>query len=51
MAVEMLGEPRAGKVVVCNAPIVEGAVMAATEASGGATLAQVLATAQELMPA
>ena len=51
MAVEMLGEPRAGKVVVCNAPIVEGAVMAATEASGGATLAHVLATAQELMPA
>jgi PTS hybrid protein len=51
MAVEMLGEPRSSKVVVCNAPIVEGAVMAATEASGGASLAQVLATAQELMPA
>jgi dihydroxyacetone kinase phosphotransfer subunit len=51
MAVEMLGQPRSGKVVVCNAPIVEGAVMAATEASGGASLAQVLATAQELMPA
>jgi dihydroxyacetone kinase phosphotransfer subunit len=48
MAVEMLGEPRSGKVVVCNAPIVEGAVMAATEASGGASLAEVQATAQEL---
>ncbi len=51
MAVEMLGEPRSGKVVVCNAPIVEGAVMAATEASGGASLAEVQATAQELSPA
>ena len=38
MAVEMIGEPRASKIVVCNAPIVEGAVMAATEASGGASL-------------
>ena len=51
MAVEMLGPPRSGKVVVCNAPIVEGAVMAATEASGGASLREVQATAQELSPA
>lgn len=51
MAVEMLGAPRSEKVVVCNAPIVEGAVMAATEASGGASLAEVQATAQELSPA
>ena len=50
MAVEMLGEPRSSKIVVCNAPIVEGAVMAATEASGGASLAEVRATAQELSP-
>jgi dihydroxyacetone kinase phosphotransfer subunit len=50
MAVEMLGSPRSEKVVVCNAPIVEGAVMAATEASGGASLAEVQATAQELSP-
>ena len=34
MAVEMLPEERSGRVVVCNAPIVEGAVIAATEASG-----------------
>ena len=34
MAVEMLPEDRRGKVVVCNAPIVEGAVLAAAEASG-----------------
>ena len=38
MAIEMLDEERRGRVVVCNAPIVEGAVMAATEASGGSTL-------------
>jgi phosphocarrier protein len=29
---------RQGRIVVCDAPIVEGAVMAATEASGGANL-------------
>jgi dihydroxyacetone kinase phosphotransfer subunit len=50
MAVELIGEPRAGKIRVCNAPIVEGAVMAATEASGGAPLATVVATAEELTP-
>ena len=51
MAVEMLGEGRAGKAVICNAPIVEGAVIAATEASGGATLEEVRRTAEELAPA
>jgi dihydroxyacetone kinase DhaKLM complex PTS-EIIA-like component DhaM len=51
MAIEMLDGDRARKVVVCNAPVVEGAVMAATEASGGASLAEVRATAEELSPA
>ena len=51
MAIEMLDGDRAKKVVVCNAPVVEGAVMAATEASGGASLAEVRATAEELSPA
>jgi dihydroxyacetone kinase phosphotransfer subunit len=51
MAIEMLDADRARKVVVCNAPVVEGAVMAATEASGGASLAEVRATAEELSPA
>jgi dihydroxyacetone kinase phosphotransfer subunit len=51
MAVEMLPAERSGKVVICNAPIVEGAVIAATEASGGAPLAVVKATAEELSPA
>jgi dihydroxyacetone kinase phosphotransfer subunit len=50
MAVEMLSEDRRGRVVVCNAPIVEGAVIAATEASGGANLAVVRRTAEELSP-
>ena len=51
MAVEMLPHERAGRVVVCNAPIVEGAVIAATEASGGAPLSIVKQTAEELSPA
>lgn len=51
MAIEMLDADRGRKVVVCNAPVVEGAVMAATEASGGASLAEVRATAEELSPA
>jgi phosphoenolpyruvate---glycerone phosphotransferase subunit DhaM len=50
MAVEMLPEDRRGRVVICNAPIVEGAVIAATEASGGATLSTVRRTAEELSP-
>ncbi|MCB9947838.1 MAG: PTS-dependent dihydroxyacetone kinase phosphotransferase subunit DhaM [Rhodospirillaceae bacterium] len=50
MAIEMLEEDRRARVVICNAPIVEGAVMAATEASGGGTLEEVRATAEELSP-
>jgi dihydroxyacetone kinase phosphotransfer subunit len=50
MAIELLPETRRGRVVVCNAPIVEGAVVAATEASGGSPLAAVRATAEELSP-
>ena len=48
MAVEMLEPARRDLVVVCNAPIVEGAVMAATEAAGGSSLAQVKAVVEEL---
>jgi dihydroxyacetone kinase phosphotransfer subunit len=50
MAVEMLPPDRQSRVVICNAPIVEGAVIAATEASGGATLDQVKRVAEELSP-
>ena len=48
MAIEMQPPERQGLIVVCNAPIVEGAVMAATEASGGASLDAVKRTAEEL---
>jgi phosphoenolpyruvate---glycerone phosphotransferase subunit DhaM len=50
MAIEMLPEMRRARVVVCNAPIVEGAVMAATEAASGAPLDAVRRTAEELTP-
>ena len=50
MAIEMLPQMRRGRVVVCNAPIVEGAVMAATEAASGAPLDAVRRTAEELTP-
>ncbi len=50
MAIEFLPDDRKALVVVCDAPIVEGAVMAATEASGGASLNEVRATAEELSP-
>lgn len=48
MAVEMLASERRGRVVVCNAPVVEGAVIAAAEASGGSPLNLVRQTAEEL---
>lgn len=47
MAIEMLGEDRAARVAICNAPVVEGAVMAATEAAGGSDLDTVRATAED----
>jgi phosphoenolpyruvate---glycerone phosphotransferase subunit DhaM len=50
MAIEMLDADRRDRVVVCNAPIVEGAVIAATEASGGSSLDVVRRTAEELSP-
>ena len=50
MAIEMLDNDRRERVVMCNAPIVEGAVIAATEASGGAPLEMVRRAAEELSP-
>ena len=47
MAIEMLAEDRRVRVAICNAAIVEGAVMAATEASIGSALADVCAAAEE----
>lgn len=51
MAIEMLDPERRALVTICNAPIVEGAVMAATESSGGASLEEVRRTAEEYSPA
>lgn len=48
MAIELLPEQQRDNVVICNAPVVEGAVVAATEASGGASLDAVRRTAEEL---
>ena len=48
MAIEMMPEKRRPKIVVCNGPVVEGSVMAATESSSGATLDQVRRAAEEL---
>jgi PTS hybrid protein len=48
MAIEMLPAEQQRKVVICDAPVVVGAVMAATEAWGGSDLATVKRTAEEL---
>jgi phosphoenolpyruvate---glycerone phosphotransferase subunit DhaM len=47
MAIEMLPDGKGANVQICNAPVVEGAVMAATEAASGATLEAVRATAED----
>ena len=47
MAIEMLAEEKRGKVLICNAPVVEGAVVAATEAAGGSSVDVVRQTAEE----
>jgi phosphoenolpyruvate---glycerone phosphotransferase subunit DhaM len=48
MAAEMMPEDKRNRIVVCNAPLVEGAVIAATESSGGSSLIEVKRTAEEL---
>ena len=47
MAIGMLPAERQGKVLICNAPVVEGAVVAATEAAGGSSVDTVRQTAEE----
>ncbi|MEM7043151.1 MAG: dihydroxyacetone kinase phosphoryl donor subunit DhaM [Pseudomonadota bacterium] len=46
MAIEMMPDDRRRLVRICNAPVVEGAVLAATEASGGSNLDEVCMTAE-----
>ncbi len=47
VAIEMLSDGRGANVQICNAPVVEGAVMAATEAASGASLEAVRKTAED----
>jgi dihydroxyacetone kinase phosphotransfer subunit len=47
MAIEMLEGDRGSRVRICNAPVVEGAVVAATEAAGGSAVELVRQTAEE----
>ncbi len=49
MAIEMMDEDRRSRIVVCNAAIVEGAVMAATEASIGSGLDAVREAAEDAL--
>ncbi len=51
MAIEMLPEDKAARVVICAAPIVEGAVMAGAEASGGSSLEAVRQAAEDYLRA
>ncbi len=50
MAVEMQPAGRQSRIVICDAPIVEGAVLAATEAHGGGALADVKRAAERCLP-
>lgn len=49
MAIEMLPNRQRRAVRICNAPVVEGAVLAATEASGGSSLEDVCMTAESAL--
>ncbi len=49
MAIEMLPDQQRRAVRICNAPVVEGAVLAATEASGGSSLEEVCMTAESAL--
>lgn len=51
MAIEQLDRARAAKVRICQAPLVEGALMAAAEAASGGNLDEVCRAAEEFMQA
>jgi PTS hybrid protein len=48
IAIESLPERKRSRVAICNAPIVEGSLMAATESSAGSSLDKVRRVAEEL---
>jgi phosphoenolpyruvate---glycerone phosphotransferase subunit DhaM len=47
MAIEMMAEAKRATILICNAAVVEGAVMAATESSVDGLLAEVKEAAEE----
>jgi phosphoenolpyruvate---glycerone phosphotransferase subunit DhaM len=47
MAIEMMDENKRANIVICNAAVVEGAVMAATESSVDGSLTEVKEAAEE----
>ena len=49
VAIEQLDTAKAQKVRICQAPLVEGAIMAAAEAASGGTLDQVCRAAEEIL--
>ncbi len=49
MAVEQLPAERRKRVAICNAPLVEGAIVAAAEAASGADLQHVRKAAEEFL--
>lgn len=51
MAIEQLDRERAQVVRICQAPLVEGAMMAAAEAASGGTIDEVVRAAEEFMQA
>jgi dihydroxyacetone kinase phosphotransfer subunit len=51
MAIEELGRAKAAKVRICQAPLVEGALMAAAEAASGGDLDAVCRAAEEFLEA
>lgn len=50
MAIEMMEPEQQKNIVICDAAIVEGAIMAATEASSGASLEAVKTAAEDYTP-
>lgn len=50
MAIELQPPERRERLVICRAPLVEGALVAAGEAASGADLAQVRRATEELSP-
>lgn len=49
MAIQMFSSQQRARIRICNAPVVEGAVVAAVEASAGSSLGEVCVTAESAL--